>query len=224
MQSMIKVLLVDDHNLFSKLLESHFKSFDEIEVVGILYDGSQVKNFIENNEVDVILLDIDMPEKDGITTLKEIKKVKKCPKIIMLSNHIQPEYIKRTFDNGALGYLTKYCLSNEIVKAVKEVNKGKKYFSTDLIQSGIIDKLKELDDSLYNKLTTRELEIIRFICEGKTSREIAEKLCISIRTVETHRKNIFSKLDVKNTASMIKKAQELGLCNSAQQNFYSPIS
>lgn len=211
MQEKIKVLIVDDHNLITKLLDTMFQSTNDIEVVGTLHDGSEVLDFIQKNEIDVMLLDIDMPEKDGIETLKELKKIKNYPKTIMLTNHQKPAYIKRALNNGAIGYITKFAKPEEITRAVRNAYLSKKTFSSDIMNNGLLDQAKEYDDTIFEKLTDREKNIIQLICCGRTTREIAEKLHISPRTVETHRKNILHKLNVKNVAELINLIQSIDL-------------
>ncbi len=214
MENKIKVLLVDDHNLITKLLDSMLQQHNDIEVVSTQNDGNSAIEYIKSNKVDVILLDIDMPGKDGIETLREIHKIDKRIKVIMMTNHKEAPYIKRALNNGAIGYLTKFCQSNEVIPAIKKAYNTKKSFSSDIIDEGILNRLNEYENDFYEKLTDREIQIIKMICKGEKTRQIADKLCISIRTVETHRKNIMHKLEVSNTAELVKKALELHIAET----------
>lgn len=211
----IKVLIADDHNLVAKLISQMLKTSEEIEVVDIVSDGQQVLDAMETKEVDVCLMDIDMPNLDGIAALAKI--VEKFPKmkIIMLSNHSEAWIIQKTLKSGASGYLTKFAESQEVIEAITKVFKGGNYFckmSFKNLMDRISNKEPEVrTDTHFENLTGREKEVLKLIAKELTTREISEQLCISVRTVETHRKNILHKLGAKNTVGLIKTAMEANL-------------
>jgi DNA-binding NarL/FixJ family response regulator len=212
---MIKVVIADDHNLVSKLIYQMLKPSREIKVVGLASDGNELIEILDKTAVDVVLLDIDMPNLDGMQALVRIAKKYPSIKIIMLSNHSEAWIIQKSLKSGAAGYLTKFAESNEVVEAIVKVYQGGNYFCK-LSFKNLMNKIANKDnhsptDVHYDSLTDREREVLQLIVKEMTTREISAKLNISIRTVETHRKNILKKLGAKNTVGLIKTAMEAKL-------------
>ncbi len=215
---MIKILLVDDHKIIRDGLKALLKGEDRMQIVGECSDGSEVLKFLRRRKVDIILMDINMPEMNGIETTRVV--VEKYPKIkvIALSMHVEDSYITKILKAGASGYVLKNSGKQGIVNAVLMVKENGNYFSEEvanIMMSKFMKKgnqaktgniLVNLDD-----LTKREQEILRLIAEELTNNEISKVLFISSRTVDTHRRNLLQKLGVKNTAGLVKFAISLGL-------------
>ncbi len=197
----ITVALVDDHKIFVRGLTSLLNAEKQLSVLGFS-SGSEVLNYIENNQPDVIITDIQMPVMDGIQLTKEVKEKFPLIKIIVLSMLDKPEIIKELIDAGADGYLLKDIEKTELVKAIEEVFDGTIYYSGSIA--------KTMMESYSNKdfLTKREKEIIRLIALEHTNIQIAEKLFISEYTVESHRKNIFRKTKAKSIVGLVKYAYD----------------
>ncbi len=211
----IRVLIADDHSLFAKLIQQMLRTSSDIEVVGIVTNGKEVVEYAENHDIDLILLDIDMPIMDGMQTLGKIVKNKKDTRIIMLSNHTEAWLVQKALKIGASGYISKYADSNEVVEAIVTVHNGGNYFcktSFKNLMDRIANKKTESShDHSYHELTKREMEVLKLIAKEFNSKEISDQLCISPRTVETHRKNILQKLGAKNTVGLIKAAMGANL-------------
>lgn len=211
----IKVLIADDHQLFAKLISTLLISAKGVDIVGIAPDGEKAIEIIENGNVDILLLDINMPKMDGLQTMKRLVERHPNLKIIILSSHNEAWLIQKTLKSGASGYLTKSAEDQEVLEAIMTVHKGGSYCSKDSLQSivdNITNKKPEIDQSdLYKSLTKREKEVLQLITKEYNSNEIGDRLNISSRTVETHRKNILQKLGVKNTVGLMKVAMKANL-------------
>ena len=203
---MIRILLADDHSIIRDGLKSMLASADDIEIVGEAGNGEEVMNFLSSNEVDVILMDISMPLMNGIDTTRMIADYYSKVNVLALSIHEQYDFIKYMINAGARGYVSKEAEKEEILDAIYAVFSGKKFYSDK-----IIEKLTSETKNNKSVLTEREKEILKLIAEELSNVEIAERLFLSVRTVDTHRRNIIQKLDVKNTAGMVKYAVKLGL-------------
>lgn len=202
-QTKIKVLIADDHSLFRKGLEQILELENDIEVVGEASNGKEViEKAIELNP-DVILMDINMPIKNGINAIKDLKE-KGCPaKIIMLTVHDDQEYLLEAIRTGASGYIMKDADVDHLLKAIRDVYRGETYIQPNL--SGKL--IKDFDRLNYysirkqfeqHNLTPREIEVLLLIADGKNNKEIANELYISEKTVKNHVSNIFKKLDVND--------------------------
>ena len=204
----IKIALVDDHKLFRKGLLSILEQIDDFE---ILFDATNGKEFLEHPElekVDVVLLDIQMPELDGIATTKILREKNQDIKIIILSMHDEDQFIMHLMEIGANGYLLKDTDTDEVVVAIRKVYDSGVYFS-DFVSRVMLRKMNKnlvTSNKIFNyktDLSARELEVLKHICEGLTTSEIGDKICISPRTVEGHRLRIMEKLGVNNTAKLV---------------------
>ena len=207
---MIKIVITDDHELFRVGLSELLKKQDDIEVIAELSNGKEFLDFIANKpEIDIVLLDITMPEMDGFEVLDILTKNKSTVKPIMISMFDDGNYIAKCAKNGAYSYLLKNTDEFELLKAIRIVAKGKKYFNQAISEKMI--NFMSTQHTSVKKLSNKESEILILISKGLTTKDIASKLFISTRTVETHRANILKKLEVKNTAALIKKATENNL-------------
>jgi len=214
-QEQIKVLIADDHLLVAKLINMMLKTSKDITVVGTVSDGNEVLIALGKMEVDVLLLDIDMPNLDGLQAISKICEAYPKVKIIMLSNHCEAWIIQKAIKSGALGYVTKYAEGSEVVEAITKVQGGQNYFcktSFKNLMNKIANKEPEhSSDGHYTNLTARERDVLKLIVKELTTRQISDELSISIRTVETHRKNLLHKLGAKNTVGLIKAAMEANI-------------
>lgn len=201
----IKVHIADDHKVLIDGIIAVLKTENEIEVVGCSLNGEQVLQWYEKNTSDVLILDINMPKVDGIAVLQEFKKRDFQPNTVILSSYDDVKLVKEVIKIGAKGFLAKKCAGEQIVEAIKTVSSGENYFSKD-IQNKIVTSFSENSDTknakLLNLLTDREKEILVLITKELNTREIAESLFISVNTVETHRKNLIKKLEVKNVVGL----------------------
>jgi DNA-binding NarL/FixJ family response regulator len=202
----VKVFIVDDHPMVVAGLNSLLEQLENIEVVGAVSNAFDAIPFLKKNTVDVVLLDINLPDISGIDLCKKINKEFSQIKILGISTFSERSYISRMIENGASGYLIKSASKEEIAEAIETVVKGKIYLSVPM--EHLMRPIRiDLPDTLP-ALTKREKEILSLIAEGLTNNQIAEQLFISTLTVDTHRKNLHTKLNVSNTASLIRLAVE----------------
>lgn len=200
----VKILIVDDHPVIFEGLKNLLKDIEFVEVSGHCTDGAGTREFLEQHTADIILLDINLPDTNGMDLCLELKKNYKNIKIIALSNYSERSMIQRMIDNGASGYLLKNAGSSELLEAISMVLNGKDYYSSEVTK-----KLAESSETqTIPKLTRREKEILELIAEGEASSAIADKLFISHLTVETHRRNIIQKFQATNMFSVLKIAIE----------------
>ena len=202
----ISVFIVDDHPMVVAGLQSLLENLDNIQVAGAVPNAFETIAFLKNNKVDVILLDINLPDISGIDLCKKITNEFPAIKILGISTFSERSYISRMIENGALGYLIKSASREEIAEAIETVMKGKMYVSVSM--EHLMRPLSLTPPNTLPAITKREKEILSLIAEGFTNNQIAEKLFISPLTVDSHRKNLLTKLQVNNTASLIKQAVE----------------
>ena len=202
-----KVIIIDDHKLFTNGLASILESIG-LRVMSTFENGKKAVSYLENNEIDIVFSDINMPEMDGLRLCKRLKRDKIKAKVIILSMYEDPNIIKEAFDCGASAYLSKNTEKGEIIKAVEKSLNNKKYVNKRLLKKREEEEEEEEEDTftIKYKLTLREREVLELLLDESSNRQIGENLNISTRTVETHRKNIMLKLDVKNNIGLIKKA------------------
>ncbi|MCF6333454.1 MAG: response regulator transcription factor [Draconibacterium sp.] len=209
----IKVLVVDDHQLFREGLVNLLFSAPDIEVIAQAENGEDAIQKARHFKPEVILIDIAMPKMNGIEATRELKKEMPEIKIIAVSMHSDKQYVKGILEAGADGYLLKNCTYRQLTDAIKTVYSGKKFLSediTELVINGYLDPSKSELDS-YSQLSGREKEIFMLFAEGKSTREIGEKLFISVKTVGTHKQHILEKLKLKTNADIVKFALKKGL-------------
>jgi DNA-binding NarL/FixJ family response regulator len=199
----IRIIIADDHQLFRNGLKILLNAFPEFEVTGEASNGEEFLRILKNFPADVALMDINMPEMDGIEATRRGLKI--CPTIdiIALSMYGEEEYYYKMVDAGAKGFLVKDSDISEVKEAILTIRKGGSYFSQELLYH-VIQKIKHREnESKSANLSKREKEILFKICEGLSNQEIAETLFISKRTVDKHRANLLGKTNSKNTASLI---------------------
>ena len=201
----IKVFIVDDHQMVIEGIKSLLFGEDCIELVGCANTAQNCLQFFKIKTADVILMDINLPDTSGIELCEIITKKYSKVKVIALSTHNQGTYVRKMMESGANGYLLKNANKHEIIKAIMAVYEGNNYLTFEAERA--LKYEKELQSKLP-KLTKREKEVLIHIAEGFTNAQISEKLFISIDTVDSHRKNLHTKLNVKNTAMLIWFATE----------------
>ncbi len=199
---MTRIFIVDDHPMVIEGIRSMLIQLPEIEVVGHAMNAASCLGFFVSNTADVVLLDINLPDQNGIEVCRALLKKRPELKIIALTNFDQLTYLQNMKDAGASGYLLKNSSIDEIEKAIQAAVSGKEYWlGRDSVRDSISDHNQPL-------LTRREIEVLKLIAEGLTNQEIADKLFVSASTVDSHRKNLISKLQVKNTAALVRTALE----------------
>ena len=209
-----KIILADDHKILREGLKSLIEKDPFFRVVGQAKNGEELLALLKTNRSDIVVLDLSMPQMDGIATLKEIRRTFPKIKILILTMQKDQEHFKQAMAGGASGYILKEDAYDQLMLAIKIVLKGKSFVSPTLehfLADQYIRSLEEGQESSPNILTKRELQILKLIAQGLSNKNIASKLKLSIRTVEAHRGNLTNKLGIKNTANLVKYAISKGL-------------
>lgn len=219
MNTKIKIHLADDHQVLIDGMLAVLKTQPDYEVVGFSLNGENLVERVAQNDAHILIMDINMPEKDGIQVLREFNEKGFTCKVIILSSYDDPKLIKEVIKLGASGYLTKQCAGENIMDAINSVVLGQQYFSAaikDKIFDTFTDNNQEKvlnDEQIISSITDRELEILNYICEERSGKDIGEILKISPNTVETHRKNLMKKINVKSTVGLVLFATKHNLVN-----------
>jgi len=216
---MIQVLLAEDHNIVRNGIKMLLGSDKEIHVAGEATNGREALEFISNNEgIDVILADINMPELDGISLIKEAHNLTPNIRVVILSMHDNDKYVSQAFQEGASGYLLKSVSADEMIFSLKHVKAGGKYLCSEL-SIKMLEKLSQksvnsVAENVSNiEFSMREIEVLHLIADGLTNSEMSEKLFLSKRTIEGHRQSLIEKTGSKNTAALIRYAVLNGIIN-----------
>ncbi|HEX4343307.1 MAG TPA: response regulator transcription factor [Verrucomicrobiae bacterium] len=218
----ITVLLSDDHTIvregFRKMLELE----SDLEIVGEAQDGRQAVLLAKKLRPDVILMDIAMPLLNGLEAARQILKDDPKVKLLMLSAHSDDAYVKTATDSGARGFLLKQTSAHEVCRAIREVHAGKTYFSASIsrrvnrLEPQALDRTGRVSKKI-SQLTSREMEVLQLIAEGKANKETAAELGIGMKTVEKHREHLMQKLDIHDTAGLTRYAISAGIIESSVQ-------
>jgi len=206
MNAEIRVLIVDDHPMVAEGIQAILETYDDICVVGTLSNGREAIEQVEALAPDVVLLDLNMPEVGGLTATEIILERRPGTRILILSMHDSAEYISSALSHGAVGYILKDVPTEEIRTAIDTVMRNERYLCT-----GATASLKPNTTDGREPLTSREQTILLELAQGKSNREVAAELDISVRTVETHRKNLKRKLGISSTAGLTRYAMEHGV-------------
>lgn len=212
----ISVLIADDHKLIRQGMRSMLASQSDIKVVGEAADGNEALSMVETLKPDVILLDVMMPNLNGIEVASQISHRGLKTRVVILSMHANASYAVRALHNGALGYVIKDADFSEIIAAIRSASLGKRYLST-LIADEVIEMLISNDGDKTGSidiLSPREREVLQLIAEGNTNAVIANKLTLSVRTIEAHRARIMAKLHINSHAELVRLAIQQGLVES----------
>jgi len=200
---MIKILIADDHTIVREGLKQILAETSDIAVSGEASNGQEALKKARSQHYDVILLDISLPGISGLDVLKQIKSLKPDLPVLMLSMYPEEQYAVRTLRAGASGYLTKESASFELIRAIREVAKGKKYITISLAEKIAVSWEICGDRPLHEALSDREYQVLCLIASGKTVKEISRMLSLSDKTVSTHRSRLLKKMDMRNSAQLI---------------------
>jgi two-component system response regulator NreC len=211
--SKIKVLLAEDHTIVRKGLRSLLDAETEIKVVGEAEDGRQAIEQVQRLLPDVVLMDITMPVLNGLEATRQIKKLFPQVKVLVLTVHSTEEYIFQILRAGASGYVVKQAAVSELVQAIQTVYQGDSFLSSSISRRVVEEygRRAEAMEDKYDKLTDREREVLQLVAEGRTNREIAQLLHVTVKTVEAHRAHVMDKLSLHSTAELTKYALRKGM-------------
>ena len=205
----IKILIADDHQIVIDGIKLMLSTEPDLQFVAQANNGLEVLEKLEKNDIDIAILDINMPELNGVETCKKIQEKYPKVKVLALSMLKEASLIKLMLKNGAQGYLLKNAGKNEVIEAIRAIHTGKKHFSqevSEIIMASISGDSPKKEKSPFPQLSRREKQVLQLIVEEYTTSEIAEKLFISFGTVETHRRNLLIKLGARNTAGLVRTA------------------
>jgi DNA-binding NarL/FixJ family response regulator len=216
---MTRILLADDHTILRDGIRALLSADADLDVVGEASNGTEVLSILETTQVDVVLMDVQMPVLDGFATVPELRQRFPEVKVLVLTMLDHENYVSRMFEAGAMGYVLKNAAISEITYAIRTVAAGNPFLCTEIGLSMLYKAVNrtamahpdENGGPVSAELTARELEVLKLIAEGMTNGEISDKLFTSKRTIETHRQNIIAKTQAKNTAALIKLAVSRGL-------------
>ena len=200
---MIKVFITDDHLLIREGFKKLLKDEIDIEVIGEAGNANDAMDFVLKNNVDVLILDINLPDKSGLDLLKEIKEFKPDLRVLILSMHPEDRFAMRVLRAGAYGYVTKESAGEELVKAIRKVHNGGKYVSATLAEKLVFEIQSGTDKPVHEILSDREFQVFQMIASGKTLAEIADGLSLAVTTVSTYRARILEKLNLHSNAELI---------------------
>jgi two-component system NarL family response regulator len=202
----IRIAIVDDHPMVAEGIQSILESYDDIEVIATLANGREAVDRLNDLAPDIVLMDLNMPEIGGLTATEMLLEANPETRILILSMHDSPEYISTALSHGAMGYVLKDVPTEEIRTAIDTVMRGERYLCT-----GAQGSLAPAEGGGREALTSREQTVLLQLAQGKSNKEVAVALDISVRTVETHRKNIKRKLGISSTAGLTRYAMEHGV-------------
>lgn len=217
----IRVLLADDHKIFRDGLNSMFDQMEEISIIAVASNGTEVLAKVKTLAPDVLLLDLSMPIMGGLEVLKALQNTDPKPEVLILSMHSEIEYIREALSSGANGYVSKEDTDKEeLAEAIRTVHRKEEYFSKSIrkemqyyLVNGLNDAAAPISQSPADLLSRREHEVLKLVLEGMSNQEIADATYVSIRTVETHKNNIMNKLNLKNTVELVKYAIKNNIFN-----------
>ncbi|MEN6385072.1 MAG: response regulator transcription factor [Phycisphaerales bacterium] len=213
----IKILLADDHAIVRDGLRRSLQQEEDMEVIGQAKDGLTTIQLARELSPDVVLMDISMPDINGMDTCREITRDFPNVKVIGLSMHSAKRFVSEMFKAGASGYLPKNCEFDELAAAIRSVMAGKTYLSpaiTDVVVDNFVRVSAEENNSVFFTLTKRERQVLQLMAEGKTTKQIGQSLHISPKTVEAHRLRVMEKLNINNVAQLTKYAIQEGLTSA----------
>jgi DNA-binding NarL/FixJ family response regulator len=208
---MIKVLVVDNHPIVTTGFQLLFKNHDDINVIGTVASGVEIFDFVRHHEVDVIVSEIELPELNGITALRAIKKEYNAINVIMFSYHPEEIYAISSIKAGASGYVLKSASTEVITKAITSVNSGEIVLSKKMSKHLNYNDTRQSKSRIYKRLSTREVEVLKLLSSGKKNKEIAQELDINEKTVSTYKARLFKKLNVTNLIDLVNQGKHMDL-------------
>ncbi len=208
---MPNILLADDHKIIRDGIISLLENEKDFNIIAEAENGFEVLDILKDETIDIVVMDISMPEMNGIECTKEIKKLYPEIRVLILSMYNEEQYVNEVFNSGASGYILKNSGKEDLVDAIITVLTGKPYYSSEVTETYIRSltmntKKPSKNNAIIKELSSREIEVLELIVNEFTNQEIAEKLNISIRTVDAHRRNLLNKIDARNTAGLVKFA------------------
>ncbi|MCP3902028.1 MAG: response regulator transcription factor [Planctomycetes bacterium] len=216
---MSRILLVDDHEIFTDGLRALLSAEPDLEIIGRITNGRDAVREAVESAPDIVVMDISMPDMNGIDATREITARRPEVKVLCLSMHAEGQFVHAALDAGASGYLLKECAVAEVVRAIRAVAASQVYLSP-AIAATVVDAMKsgrsDARGSAFEILTDRERAVLQLIAEGHSTRDIAERLHLSVKTIGTHREHIMTKLDIHSVAGLTKYAIREGLTSLAE--------
>ena len=214
--STIRVLLADDHRLMRAGLRALLKSLELVQVIAEAGTGHEAIQLAEQHQPDIVIMDIAMPELNGLEATARLVKLTPAPRIIILSMHANEEYVKRALQAGAAGYLLKGAEPAELELAIKAVMRGETYLTSAISKQVVQNYLhpERMKTSPIKELTPRQREVLQLVAEGHSTKDIAQKLNLSVKTVDTHRTELMQRLDIHDIAGLVRYAIRIGLISA----------
>jgi two-component system, NarL family, response regulator NreC len=215
--SKIRITIADDHAILRSGLRMLINAQPDMTVVGEAQDGSEAVQVIQQTKPDVAILDVTMPKSGGLDVINEVIRSNRATRVLLLTMHEEPAYLRTALASGASGYVLKKSVDADLLSAIRAVHKGKNFVDPELAEVLVRDALpnEAADRSAPRSLLSdRELEVLKLVAEGYSSREIAEQIYISTKTVETYRSRLVEKLGLKSRAQIVRYALNLGLLSS----------
>ena len=207
----IRILIADDHEVVAEGLKHLVEAQSDLQVVATVGDGREAVRVAKETEPDVVLMDLSMPELNGADATRAIIDARPECRVIVLSMYAEREYVRRALKAGATGYVVKRSAAKELVDAIRAVHGGQRYLSPRVADVVIDDYAADGKADLLEKLSTREREVLQLLAEGRTGAEIAQRLGLSQKTVETYRARLVEKLGIRDVAGLVKFAIQRGL-------------
>lgn len=207
MTNQLKIFIADDHSLIREGLKKLLVYETDLKIIGEADNSDDTVSYIINNEVDILILDINMPGKSGLDILKQLKTFKPNLHVLILSMYPEDQFAERTIKAGASGYLTKESATDELIKAIRKVARGGKYISNHLAEK-LIFKKESVSEYPHESLSDREFQVLKLMAIGKSQVDIAAELNLSTSTVNTYRSRVLDKLGLKSNAELIHYALE----------------
>ena len=208
---MIKIVVIDKHPVIRVAFDLFFKEDSNITLVKTLQNASDAFDYLASNEVDVVITEIDLPDLNGITALRAIKKSYENTQVIMFSSQPEEVYAISTLKAGASGYINKGADLNIVKDAILKVNRGETYLSDSIAKHLIYNDTRNLLSSKFKKLSSREIEVLKLLSQGRKNKEIASELEISEKTVSTYKTRLYKKMEVTNLVDLIHQTEHLQL-------------
>jgi two-component system, NarL family, invasion response regulator UvrY len=204
--NIIKILVVDDHSIVREGLKQILADSAEMVVAGEASSGQEAMQKIRAGGFDMVIMDISLPDRNGLEILEQVKVIFPKLPILILSMHAEEQYATRAFKAGASGYLTKESASEQLIAAIHKVAQGGKYVSPSLAEKLVFELVKDSQKPLHEVLSDRELQVLCLFASGKTLTEVSQTLCVSVKTISTHRARILEKMGMRNNAELIRYA------------------